>query len=213
MGRDAKVDIGQAIKHSLDDAGGAFKSADLGPSVTKTKGKARTHNSETEGMDVFDGKPDMAKKPDAHKPNDGNGGTKKNPDGTEKRRGIDTGGGRDDYGHFVSSDNKPWVDKEKLGLDQVADENGVDVIRDQVASRIEGHRKPGADADQIRYFDGLFKNADGTYTGVEVKSGSATRNAQQRAFDEAINAGKPASAYLDGLGWINITSVILKEVP
>ena len=50
----------------------------------------------------------------------------------------------------------------------------------------------------IRYYDGLAQNADGSYEGIAVKSGTATRDAGQRAFDGAVDAGTPAKAILNG---------------
>ncbi|PTT22419.1 hypothetical protein DBR36_01945 [Microbacterium sp. HMWF026] len=63
-----------------------------------------------------------------------------------------------------------------------------------------------------RFYDGLIRNDDGTYAAIEVKSGGATRTADQRAFDELVNEGIPASARIHGEP-IPIVAVILKEVP
>ncbi|MBO0981415.1 hypothetical protein [Microbacterium sp. SD291] len=136
------------------------------------------------------------------------------PNLPQKRRGVDRGDGRDDYGHFVGSENRPWVDKEQLGLDQVADREGVDIIRTQVRATIDGHRRDGTDADQGRFYDGLFKNADGTYTGIEVKSGDATRDPGQRSFDGTVSRERPATATLPppDSKTIEIVEVILESV-
>lgn len=66
--------------------------------------------------------------------------------------------------------------------------------------------------DQHRYFDGLYRNADGTYTAIEVKSGGGTQNAAQRGFDSTLSVERPATAMLNGEK-IQIVRVILKEVP
>jgi hypothetical protein len=63
----------------------------------------------------------------------------------------------------------------------------------------------------IRYYDGLSPNADGTYEGVEVKSGSASLTAGQRGFDTQVDAGVPATAVLNG-ETIVITSTYLVRV-
>ncbi|WP_270353868.1 putative T7SS-secreted protein [Microbacterium testaceum] len=85
----------------------------------------------------------------------------------EKQHGVDRGKGRDDYGQFAHGQEvKPWVDKEKKGLDEIEEQLGTPVTRDSVAASILG-------SSQKRFFDGLFKNPDGTWTAVEVKSGSA----------------------------------------
>lgn len=115
--------------------------------------------------------------------------------------------GRDDRGRFVGGENRPWVDREQIGLDNVADRLGVDVVRDQVASR---HPSTG---DQIRFYDGLFQNADGSWTGIEVKSGSASRNPAQNLFDGAVSVETPAIAQLPNVGPIRIVEVILERVP
>jgi len=62
-----------------------------------------------------------------------------------------------------------------------------------------------------RYYDGLFANGDGSYVGVEVKSGSARLNASQRAFDGPVGRGGIATATLDGMP-ITINSTYLVNV-
>lgn len=204
--------MGRAAKETLEKIVHAAKRMDgVGTSIAKPKTTVKRHGSETRGLDKPDDKPDMANKPNAHKPNEGGDGSGSKPDGTEKRKGVDRGDGRDDYGHFVGGDNKPWVDKETIGLDAVARRDNVEVVRDQVAARIEGHRLDGATREQVRYFDGLFKNADGTYTGIEVKSGNADRTPQQKIFDSLV-AERPAVATLPDGTRITIVDVILEEV-
>ena len=102
------------------------------------------------------------------------------------------------------------MDKEKQGLDEVEDEINATVERDRVASSIEG-------SNQKRYFDGLYKNSDGSYTAVEVKSGSAFERylrgeGKQRRFDESISPESPATATLNG-EQIWISRVRVKETP
>jgi len=115
----------------------------------------------------------------------------------EKQRGVDRGDGRDDYGHFApGQESKPWVDKEKVGLDEVEEQIGAPIERKKALSSIEG-------SNQQRYFDGFYKNPDGTYTAVEVKSGSGyakyLRNeGNQRDFDSSISPSSPATAVLNG---------------
>ncbi|MFG6502499.1 WXG100 family type VII secretion target [Microbacterium sp. P05] len=124
-----------------------------------------------------------------------------------QQRGVDRGDGRDDLGHFAPAQNsKPWVDKEAQGIKQIETEEGVTVIRDKVIARVEGGNPNG------RYFDGLIKNEDGTYTAVEVKSGSAVKDQNQRTFDDIVNGGTPATATVNGEK-IRIVEVILREVP
>ena len=49
------------------------------------------------------------------------------------------------------------------------------------------------------------------YEGIEVKSGNASRSGSQRAFDDAVGSGVPATAMLEGKP-IQITSTYLQRV-
>lgn len=120
-------------------------------------------------------------------------------------------GGRNVLGQYNGDGQRPWVDTEKIGLDLVAEQRGVDVIRDKVRAVIEGYHKPGTTVDQHRYYDGLYRNPDGTYTGIEIKGGTGSRDAAQRGFDATVTAERPAVAMLNGER-IQITRVILREV-
>lgn len=118
----------------------------------------------------------------------------------DRVRGVDRGDGRDYLGHYArGQDNKPWVDKEKIGLDTYAKENDANVIRTKVKVDYDGSPQNG------RYYDGLEKNGDGpnTYTAIEVKSGSAFDEYSmpgntQGQFDNTVNGGTPARGVLDG---------------
>lgn len=119
---------------------------------------------------------------------------------SHRTRGIDRGDGRDDAGTYArGQEHKPWVDKEKIGLDKYAEENSADVIRTKVRVDYDGSPQNG------RYYDGLEKNGDGpnTYTAIEVKSGSAFDEYSrpgntQGQFDDDVNGGTPARGVLDG---------------
>jgi hypothetical protein len=132
---------------------------------------------------------------------------------SERIKGLDRGDGRDYQGHFAKGQNeKPWVDKEKVGLDEYAEEQGVEVIRTKVKVDYDGSPQNG------RYYDGLERNSDGTYTAIEVKSGPSARSdynsatSTQRQFDDSVNAGTPAHGRLDGES-IVITHVEVSYVP
>ena len=132
----------------------------------------------------------------------------------ERVRGVDRGDGRDYAGTFAKGQqNKPWVDKEKIELDKVANDNAAELLRRKTKVDYDGSPQDG------RYYDGLMKNDDGpnTYTGVEVKSGSAidTYNRPgntQKQFDDAVRAGTPAYGKLNGEE-IVITRVETRVVP
>lgn len=97
-------------------------------------------------------------------------------------------------------------------MDRVADRRSVEVIHDKVRATIDGYRdKPDATSDQHRYYDGLYENADGTYTGIEVKGGTGSRDAAQKGFDSTVSPERPATATLNGKT-IQITRVVLETV-
>ncbi|WP_101845529.1 WXG100 family type VII secretion target [Zhihengliuella sp. ISTPL4] len=131
----------------------------------------------------------------------------------DPRKGVDRGDGRDYEGKYANGqENKPWVDKEKIGLDQYADEHGAEVLRTKVRVDYDGSPQNG------RIYDGLERNSDGTYTAIEVKSGESARSSYnsagstQRQFDDSVNAGIPAHGKLDG-DPIVITHVEVRYVP
>ncbi|MCS3843492.1 hypothetical protein [Microbacterium sp. AK031] len=127
-------------------------------------------------------------------------------------RGVDRGDGRDHLGHYANGqDNKPWLDKEKLGLQRYGEDNDVDVITDQVVVDYDGSPQNG------RKYDGLVQNGEGpnTYDGIEIKSGNALEKYAQPGntqyqFDNAVNAGTPAAGKLNGND-ILVTRVIVRE--
>jgi hypothetical protein len=118
--------------------------------------------------------------------------------------GLDRGDGRDALGRFTGSGGY-GADQEAQGLQDYADLTGRDPIPDRVQAKLP-------DSPQGRYYDGLARKPDGTYEGVEVKSGSASRNAAQRTFDGKVSPSNPATATLRGQV-IKITSVRVIKVP
>lgn len=72
-------------------------------------------------------------------------------------------------------------------------------------------KKEVVTADQPRYYDGLYRNPDGTYTGVEIKSGHGVRNVDQKRFDGSVSRENPATAVLHGES-IQIVNVHLERV-
>ncbi|RLP83170.1 hypothetical protein D9V34_08030 [Mycetocola lacteus] len=123
--------------------------------------------------------------------------------------GIDRGDKRDEAGHYTGKNggaNGPASDKERQGLAEVGVDQGADVIDQKIRSTVPGGNPNG------RYYDGLIRNADGTYTAIEVKSGGARLTSSQRIFDGIVSPGSPATATLNG-ATIKIIGVILKRVP
>jgi hypothetical protein len=95
--------------------------------------------------------------------------------------------------------------KEAEGVAAEGKRAGLPTTTQQVKATVDG-------APNGRFFDGLMKNPDGTYTGIEIKSGTASRSAEQRTFDSLVSPSNPAYAKLNGVT-IKITSVILRKVP
>jgi hypothetical protein len=110
--------------------------------------------------------------------------------------------GRDALGRFTGTGGY-GASAEAQGLNDYATATGRTVISDQVRATLPD--------GSIRYYDGLSPNGDGTYEGVEVKSGSASLSASQRAFDAQVDSGGPATATLNGQQ-IEITSTRLVRV-
>lgn len=115
--------------------------------------------------------------------------------------------GRNNKGEYQSKDNdKARADssqKEAQGIEQYEQQRGVDVDTTRVRASQDG-------AGQTRYYDGLVEKADGTYEGIEVKSGTS-RDTGQEAFDNGVSYDKPAYATLHGVR-IKITSVAYEHV-
>ncbi len=116
--------------------------------------------------------------------------------------------GRNNKGEYRSEDNdKARADsaqKEAQGIEQYERDTGVKVTTTQkVRASMEG-------ATKQRIYDGLVKKSDGTWEGVEVKSGTSKDRAQE-AFDQAVSYDQPAYATLNGER-IKITSVKYQRV-
>jgi hypothetical protein len=73
------------------------------------------------------------------------------------------------------------------------------VVRAQVKARVNG-------VEIGRLYDGLSLKSDGTWEGIEVKSGTSPITPGQRAFDGAVSPSNPATATINGQQ-IKITSV------
>lgn len=111
--------------------------------------------------------------------------------------------GRDALGRFTGAGGYGAA-AEARGLSEYELATGQTVVRSQVRASL-------AEGGNGRFYDGLVQNADGTYTGIEVKSGTASLSASQRAFDEAVNGGQAARAMLNGRP-IDITRTELVRV-
>jgi len=109
----------------------------------------------------------------------------------------DRGDGRDSSGRFASGNSGIGKEAELQGLAEYSLTNNVEVAINQV--------RPNLPGTSGRYYDGLAKKPDGTYEGIEVKSGSAWLSCHQREFDGRVDSGEVATANLNGRR-IRITS-------
>ena len=114
----------------------------------------------------------------------------------------DRGDGRDPQGRYSrGNDGRSGKDAEKRELDKLEDEFGTPIIRDQRRASVEGRK-------QSRYYDGLIPNGDGTYSGIEIKSGGAGKTPQQKQFDARVSPETPATVTLPDGTTVKITNVI-----
>ncbi|WBP93211.1 hypothetical protein O6072_18380 [Mycolicibacterium neoaurum] len=114
--------------------------------------------------------------------------------------GIDRGDGRDSRGRYAGSSVNQGVLNERQALDDLAAGTGLPIIRTQVLAHRDGF-------DHGRKYDGLILNDDGTYSGIEVKSGSASKTAEQRQFDDGVTPTHPATAKMPDGRVIKIVQV------
>lgn len=93
-------------------------------------------------------------------------------------------------GKFSGFDEESKI-KEQEDLDRAEEILGGPIERKQVLARVIGGRPTG------RYYDGLFLNADGTYTAIEVKTGTGRyKGTDQELFDSLVTPDNPATAKL-----------------
>ncbi len=131
------------------------------------------------------------------------------PEERIKYKGIDLGDGRDTYGQYTGFDAASAA-KQDAGLQRYEKRFRVEVIRDQIVVRL-------ASGEQARKFDGLAMKADGTYEGIEVKSGRAidTYNQPsdvQRLFDSKVGYSNQAIGTLPDGSMVRVTSVVLETI-
>lgn len=132
--------------------------------------------------------------------------------------GVDRGDGRDPYGHITGRNGGSYgKGREAEGIDEYKDDNpGRWVTNEQRKASVDG-------VPNGRFYDGLARKADGTYEGIEVKSGGASLTPEQKAFDAAVNAnktnGNTTPAYVTittesgTVETVKVTSTRVVEVP
>ena len=104
-----------------------------------------------------------------------------------------------------------YEDSEQIGEDMfkaVQERRGepvMDVIRDKHMATVDGY-------DRRRCYDRVIQCHDGSYIGLEVKSGSASLNKHQRTFDALVSPDNPARIVHKG-ETISIIGVRHQRVP
>jgi len=127
---------------------------------------------------------------------------------------ADRGDGRDIKGRYAKSNGgaHTYDDSEARGLEEYLDDLDADgvavneVIEYKRLARIEG-------APQGRYYDRLVQREDGTWVGLEVKSGGFSYSGTQRAADNSVSPNNPAIVKLDDGRTIQVTKVAVWRVP
>ncbi|MDO5080691.1 hypothetical protein, partial [Buchananella hordeovulneris] len=141
----------------------------------------------------------------------------------EALRGVDRGDKRDIFGKYVQKNDQAQrtVDTEARGFTeflQVLEDDGVRVVEkveDKLRATVSREGMPPEVAKDIgkwRYFDRIVQLEDGTWVGVEIKSGEARRSLAQRTFDAYVSPEHPARVKLRDGRVIEVTKVELQKV-
>jgi len=97
--------------------------------------------------------------------------------------------------------------QEEQGLTTYASAHSVALVRDADGAIAQVHATlPGVLSPRI--FNGLAKEADGTYTALTVIGSEAARTSDQAAFDQRVSSSSPAMAQLNG-DTVTISSVTI----
>lgn len=127
--------------------------------------------------------------------------------------GVDRGDGRDPYGHITGRQGGGYArQREAEGIENYEDRNpGRWVTTEQRKATVEGGAGGG------RFYDGLGRLPDGTYEGIEVKSGGASLSPGQRAFDSQVSEANPAYVTITNeqgvVETVKVTRVRVETVP
>ncbi|MBI3224828.1 MAG: NAD(+)--arginine ADP-ribosyltransferase [Mycolicibacterium cosmeticum] len=127
--------------------------------------------------------------------------------------GVDRGDGRDPYGHITGRQGGGYArQREAEGIENYGEDNpGRWVTTEQRKATVEGGASGG------RFYDGLGRLPDGTYEGIEVKSGGASLSPGQRAFDSQVSETNPAYVTITNeqgvVETVKVTKVHVESVP
>ena len=111
---------------------------------------------------------------------------------------ADRGDRRDARGRFTENNGgaHTYADYEQRGREAYARYRALN--GEPLQRMVEEQRKAHVDGvEQGRFYDGLAQEADGTWTGIENKHGTASLRREQREFDAAVSPGSPARVRLD----------------
>jgi hypothetical protein len=126
--------------------------------------------------------------------------------------GVNRGDGRDVGGKFTGQNGVGWgKNAEAEGIKQYENANpGRWVTTEQRRASVSG-------APNGRFYDGLARLPDGTYEGIEIKSGTASLTPGQRAFDTSVSPQNPAYVTIVNeqgvVETVKITQVAVRTVP
>jgi hypothetical protein len=126
--------------------------------------------------------------------------------------GIDRGDGRDPYGRITGrGGGGHGRQREAEGIEKYKQANeGRWVTTEQRKATVEG-------APNGRFYDGLAKKPDGTYEGIEVKSGTAGLTKPQESFDGKVGYNNPGYVTITNdqgeVETVQVTSTRVETVP
>ncbi|WP_371174606.1 hypothetical protein [Buchananella felis] len=131
----------------------------------------------------------------------------------ELKSATGTGKLKDGKGRFVKGHQgaKRYAETEAIGAKQFIDrmaERGkqvVEIIDYKKMARVDG-------APNRRYYDRIMRLDDGTWIGLEVKSGNARKRPEQKLFDSLVAPDNPARVTLKDGRQIDIIGVFLEQV-
>ncbi|SPT53731.1 Uncharacterised protein [Actinomyces bovis] len=132
----------------------------------------------------------------------------------DPRDGIDRGDRRDHRGRYTlgnkgshSQDLSEWCGREMYRQEMEHEKHTPlrQMLNDKLAARIDGVK-------QVRYYDGIAQQQDGSWVGIEVKYESARPTAQQASFDKQVSPKTPARVTLPNGDEIKITRTKVVKV-
>lgn len=143
----------------------------------------------------------------------GYGGSGRRKAQPEPKPDIDPRDGRDHKGQYAEGNggSHAYEPSEWQGTEQYRknmEELGhplQEIVNEKRAARINGTGRP-------RFYDRFILTEDGTWEGLEVKSGGGHYETDQRAFDAQVSPDNPAYVTLSDGRTIKITQVHVEYV-